>query len=76
VEPRSHPLAEEEGGIRTGVWVVRTALDSDLLVHEFVRLLTSDGGAAVIAVRITKKTLSTNGVWLKRMGLLKSLIEE
>ena len=55
---------------------MRTALDSDLLVHEFVRLLTNDGGAAVIAVRITKKNLSTNGVWLKQVGLLKGLIDE
>ena len=59
-----------------GVWIVRTALDSDLLVHEFVRLLTNDGGAAVMAVRITKRNLSTNGVWLKQVGLLKGLIEE
>ena len=58
-----------------GVWVVRTALDRDLLVHEFARLLTREGGAAVIAVRITKKNLSTNGAWLKRVGLLKGLIE-
>lgn len=59
-----------------GVWVVKTALDSDLLVQEFVDLLTSDGGAAVIAVRITEKNLSTNGVWLKKVRLLKGLIEE
>ena len=67
---------EVEHVFEPGVWVVRTGMDGGLLVHEFVNLLTNDGGASVIAVRTTKKNLWTNGLWPKQVRLLKGLIVE